>query len=116
MSKQSFSDNTYSLAKSLHHIHLAKQYFEDVRCGTNGDIKAIFNQYIQKCDWIISNVKDRLPQENRIALSSELEGSIDIEAIMDKLIHLDSKQKIFIESLINSLLKGEEIIITENKT
>jgi hypothetical protein len=109
--KQSFADNTYSLAKGMHHINLAKMYFEDVRFGTNGDIKVIFNQYIQKCDWIMDNLKHRLTDENRKNLEAELNDSISFEAINDKLIHLDSEQRLFLESIIDSLINGEEIKI-----
>ena len=115
MAKEIFSDNTYSLAKALHHINLSKQYFEDVRYGTKGEVKAIFNQYIQKCDWTISDVKSRLSNENRELLAKELEDSLSLDAIMDKLIHLDVKQKEFIEDLITSMINGEEVIIVDDK-
>ena len=112
---RTFTDNTYSLAKALHFIDLAKQYFEDVRLGTSGDIKMIFSLYIQKCDWIIHNLKDRLSPENREVLAKELEGSLDINAIMDKVIHLDNKQKAFVEEIIDGMIRGEEVIIVDDK-
>lgn len=111
----SFTDSTYSLAKALHFIDLARQYFEDVQFSTEKDIKTIFNQYIQKCNWIIFDVKSRLSNENRELLAKELEGSLDINAIMDKVIHLDNKQKAFIEDIIDSMRKGEEVIIVDDK-
>jgi flagellin-specific chaperone FliS len=113
--KKTFTDNTYSLAKALHFIDLAKQYFEDVQLGTNGEVKMIFSLYIQKCDWIIRNLKDRLSPENREILAKELEGSLDINAIMDKVIHLDGKQKSFIEDIIDGMIRGEEVIIVDDK-
>jgi len=109
--KTKFADNTFSLAKALHHINIAKQYFEDVRFGTNKDVKAIFNQYILKCDWIISNVKNRLKEENKIALVEELKDSITFDAITDKLIKLDATQRAFIENLMDSLIKGDGVEI-----
>ena len=112
--KESFADNTYSLAKGMHHINLAKMYFEDVRFGTTGDIKAIFNQYIVKCEWIMDNLKHRLTEENRKNLQAELDDSLSFEAINDKLIRLDSQQRFFLESIIDSLIKGEEIKIVDN--
>ena len=113
--RKTFTDNTYSLAKALHFIDLAKQYFEDVQLGTTGEIKMIFNHYIQKCDWIIHNLKDRLSPENREILAKELEGSLDINAIMDKVIHLDNKQKAFIEDIIDGMIRGEEVIVVDDK-
>ena len=111
----SFVDSTYSLAKALHFIDLARQYFEDVQLGTNRDIKTIFSQYINKCNWIIFDLKNRLSQENREVLAKELEQSLDINAIMDKVIHLDNKQKAFIEDIIDSMRKGEEVVIVDDK-
>jgi flagellin-specific chaperone FliS len=111
--KQRFTDNTYSLAKGIHHINIAKQYFEDVRLGTTGDVKAVFNQYIQKCEWIISNLMDRLGPENKKSLQDELSSSIFIEAINDKLIHLNDEQKEFIENLLDSIISGEEIKVVK---
>lgn len=107
--KESFADNTYSLAKGMHHINIAKQYFEDVRLGTSGEVKMVFNQYIQKCDWIMDNLKHRLTEENRKNLEAELNDSISFEAINDKLVRLDSNQRLLLESIIDSLIKGEEI-------
>ena len=111
MSQNSFVDNTYSLAKGLHHINIAKAYFEDVRLGTTGAVKSVFNQYVQKTDWILNDMKDRLNEESRSILKKELEDSIALESIIDKLIHLDTKQRDFIENLLESMRKGEEVKI-----
>lgn len=111
--KERFSDNTYSLAKGLHHINIAKMYFEDVRYGTIGEIKLVFNQYIQKCDWIIANMRDRLAKENRLTLEKELSESLTFEAINDKLIHLDNNQRNFIENIIDAFIKGEEVKVID---
>ena len=95
-----FTDNSYSLAKGLHHVNLAKMYFDDIRTGVSGDIKNIFNQYIQKCDWIIDSMKCRLTEENREALKKELDDSFSFEAINDQLIRLNEEQRAFIEKII----------------
>lgn len=108
---KSFTDNTYSLAKSLHLINLAKQYLEDVRREVNKDVKIIFNQYIQKCDWILFDLKNRLSQQNREILNKELEGSFDMDAIFDKVIRMDNKQIQFIEEVMDALIRGEEVIV-----
>lgn len=106
--RKTFMDNTYSLAKSLHFINLAKQYLEDVQMLTNAEIKYVFKQYIQKCDWILSDLKNRLSQENRENLAKELDGSLDINAVMDKLVRLDNNQILFIESVIDAMIKGDD--------
>lgn len=109
MEKQRFTDNTYSLAKGLHHINIAKQYFEDVRYGTSNEIKAVFNQYIQKCDWILANMRDRMGNEQKAVLKKEMEDSLTFEAINDKLIYLDNSQRAFLEELIDAMIKGEQV-------
>lgn len=115
LKKEKFTDNTFSVAKALHHISIAQQYFEDVRLGSSLDVKMIFNQYIQKCQWIISNLKDRLSAENREILAKELEDSLSVDAIADKVILLDNKKRAFVEDLIDSMIRGEDVEIIENK-
>jgi hypothetical protein len=114
-SKSMFMDNTFSLAKGIHHINIAKQYFEDISIGTSYDVKMIFNQYIQKCEYIISNVKNRLSDENRAILAQELEDSLSFDAIADKIIRLSIEQRAFVEEILDSMIRGEEIIITDDK-
>jgi flagellin-specific chaperone FliS len=115
LKKEKFTDNTFSVAKALHHISIAQQYFEDVRLGSSLDVKMIFNQYIQKCQWIISNLKDRLSAENREILAKELEDSLSVDAIADKVILLDNKKRAFVEDLIDSIIRGEEVTIIDEK-
>jgi len=110
-----FTDNTYSLAKALHHINIAKMYFEDIRTGTSGEVKNVFNQYILRCDWIMDNMKCRLTEENREALKKELEDSISFEAINDQLVRLTSEQRAFVENIILAMASGEEVKIVNNE-
>jgi len=109
--KESFSDNTYSLAKGLHHVNIAKMYFEDLQRGSSGSIKQIFNQYINKCDWIYKNIYDRVNDASREILKTEMNDSIIIESINDKLIKLGEKDRLLIEDLIDAIIKGEKIIV-----
>lgn len=111
--KKQFEDSTYSLAKALHHVNIAKQYFEDVRFSTGKEVKSVFNQYIIKCDWIIRDVRDRLTEESRQAIANELEDSLSFDAIIDKLVHMDTEQRNFIEDLMDSMIKGEEVKIVQ---
>lgn len=100
-----FSDNTYSLAKGLHHINNAKIYFEDVKRDCNTGIKDLFNSFIIKCDIIINAIDHKLTPENREIFKKELADSFMIESINDKLIYLDESQRnqveLFIEELLN---------------
>ena len=108
-----FRDSTFSLAKALQYVNIAKQYFEDVKFGTGKDVKNIFNRYIDKCDWIIRDVKDRLSDDSREQLISELEDSLIFDSITDKLIYLSQDQRNFVEDLLDSMIKGEDVKIVE---
>jgi hypothetical protein len=98
-------NNTYSLAKSLHHINIAREYMLDVRRDAHSNIKNMFNNYITKCDFILNGVKDMLSEENRIVFKKEMSDSFLIEAINDKLIYLDENEKLEVENFIDLLIK-----------
>lgn len=114
--KSTFLDNTYNLVKGLHHVNIAKQYFEDAKLDTNMDIKAIFNQYSIKCDWILNNIKDRLNKENKDFLKEELKDSLYFDFISENLIHLNEGQRAVIEETIKAMIKGQEVKIIDTKT
>jgi hypothetical protein len=103
--KNTFSDKTYSLAKSLHCINNAKLYLEDVRLNSINEAKGIFNSYIQKCEWILGDVKRRLNKESREILIKDLEDSLLFDAIADKLIRLDKNSRDLVENYIDELIK-----------
>ena len=98
-------NNTYSLAKSLHHINIAREYMLDVKRDAHSNVKNMFSNYIIKCDFILNGVKDMLSEENRIVFKKELNDSFLIEAINDKLIHLDQNQKLEVENFIDLIIK-----------
>ena len=102
---------TYSLAKGLHHLNIAKQYFEDVKMGCVGDVKNTFNGYVNKCDWILNNVFDKLDDEKRKIYKEELSDSLSIDSINDQLMMLDNTQRNQIEELLEAILKGKRVTI-----
>jgi hypothetical protein len=102
---------TYSLAKALHHLNIAKQYFEDVKLGCIGDVKNTFNGYVNKCDWILNNVFDKLSNEKRKIYKEELSDSLSIDAINDQLMMLDNTQRSQIEELLEAIVKGKKVTI-----
>jgi len=116
MQKEKFTDNTFSVAKGLTHIHIAKQYFDDVRLGATQDVKMIFTQYVTKCEWILDKLRHRLSEENRAILDKELNDSLVLDSITDKVVLLDNKSKDLIEEIIDMIIKGEEIKIYRDET
>lgn len=102
---------TYSLAKGLHHLNIAKQYFEDVKLGCTGDVKNTFNGYVNKCDWILNNVFDKLSNEKRKIYKEELSDSLSLDSINDQLMMLDNTQRSQIEELLEAIVKGKRVTI-----
>ena len=103
-----FSDTTFSLAKALHHINNAREYFTDVKRDCHSGIKSQFNSYIQKCDFIIDSVTCKLTQENKAILKKELADSFIIEGINDKLMLMNEGQRNEVENLIEQILKRDK--------
>jgi hypothetical protein len=102
---------TYSLAKGLHHLNIAKQYFEDVKLGCTGDVKNTFNGYINKCNFILNNVFDKLGPDTRKIYKEELSDSLSIDSINDQLMMLDNTQRSQIEELLEAIVKGKKVTV-----
>lgn len=103
--------DTFSLAKGLHHINIAKQYFEDFRMSCTGDIKHTVNGYINKCDFILNNIFDKLGEQTRKVYKEELSDSLSIESINDKLMILDNAQRLEIEDMLDAITKGKKVTV-----
>ena len=111
----SYEKDIFSLAKGLHHINIAKQYFEDVKRGCTGDLKNTFNGYINKCDFIMNNVFDKLGEDTRKIYKEELSDSLGFDHINDQLIMLDNDQRAQVEQIIDTIVKGKKVKITVEK-
>lgn len=103
-----FSDTIFSLAKALHHINNAKEYFTDVKRDCHSGIKNQFTSYIQKCDFIIGSVTSKLTDENKAILKKELADSFLIEAINDKLMYMNELQRNEVDLFIEEILKRDK--------
>jgi len=102
---------TFSLAKGLHHINIAKQYFEDFKIDCTGDIKHAVNGYINKCDFILNNIFDRLGEETRKVYKEEISDSLSLESINDKLMILDTAQRLELEDMLDAITKGKKVTV-----
>jgi hypothetical protein len=103
--------DTFSLAKGLHHINIAKQYFEDFKMGCVGDMKNTVNSYINKCDWVLNNIFDKLGEQTRKVYKEELSDSLSLESINDKLMILDNVQRLEIEDMLDAITKGKKVTV-----
>jgi len=95
---------TYSIAKAFHHVNTANEYFMDIQRETTGNVKHLFKQYQQKLDFIINDMKYNLSDRSREILKREMEVSFNIEAINDKLCHLEAHQLDEVETYIDKIL------------
>lgn len=97
--------STYSIAKAFHHVNTANEYFMDVQRETKGSVKYLFGKYQQKLEYIINDMKYNLSDRSREILKREMTVSFNIEAINDKLIHLEPEQLEAVETFIDQMLK-----------
>ena len=114
--KEHFSDTNYDLAKSLYHISIAKQYFEMIQVDKTYNIKALFSQYINKLDYVVNNIYDRLGDEGRKFYSdSVIHGDTVFHSqISELLLHVPEQQKPLIESIVIALVKGYDVKVSIN--
>ena len=103
--------DSFSLAKGLHHINIAKQYFEDFRMSCTGDMKNTVNGYINKCNWILNDIYDRLGERTRKVYKEELSDSLSLDSINDKLMVLDNAQRFELEDMLDAITKGKKVTV-----
>ena len=112
MSKEKFQDNNYYLAKGLYHIQIAKDYYEMLKNAKAAGV----NNWLNKLNYLTNDVLTRLTKENADWFREEvIKGdNIFFDAVSEKLMHLNPKQKEQIELIVNSMVNGEDIEFTQS--
>lgn len=98
---------TFNLAKALYHVKNAVHYFEHIRTQpeVKYDAKHFFNLQLTRLNGIINDMTAKLTPEAAKTLRNELESDTMVfEAIQDKLVNLNEKQRWEVENYIDSLL------------
>jgi hypothetical protein len=108
-----FTDNTYSLAKGIQYTNMARLYFEDAGTGTQKEIKAWFQQISHKLNWIIDSVKYKLNDKQRETFKVEISDSLAFESISDKLNKISTSQRLLIETILDGMIAGEDVKIMD---
>jgi len=103
--------DAFSLAKGLHNINMALMYFKIVKADCEGNVKHSFNGYINKCEYIISDIKTSLGDDIRKVFNDELRDSLEIFDINDKILHLNSDNRVLIDNLLDDIIKGKNVKI-----
>ena len=107
--KEHFADTSYNLAKALHFNKVSMEYFNLLKIGAKGETKMLFQNCVNRLDWVYHNIYDRLSQNSKDILKQEMADSLAMDSIMDGLVLLTPENRSMIENLIASLNKGETV-------
>ena len=98
---------TFNLAKALYHVKNAVHYFEYIKSQpeVKFDAKHFLNLQLNRLNGIISDMTAKLTPEAAKTLRNELESDTMVfEAIQDKLVNLNEKERWEVENFIDSIL------------
>jgi len=112
--REHFADTSYNLAKALHFNKVSMEYFNLLKIGAKGETKMLFQNCVNRLDWVYHNIYDRLSQNSRDILKKEMSDSLCFDEIMNRLVLLEPEQRAVIENLITQLSKGETIEVVQN--
>jgi hypothetical protein len=109
-----------SIVDGFTKIKQSKEMFQDFLRAVKGGIgERIIKGYIAKIDWILMDFKTQIhfPPEIRESIRQELDhsDSYQTDAIYEKILLLTPKNKELIETVMDSMIDGEEIQFTELK-
>ena len=106
---------TANIVAGIQSLKMAKEHFEDFqRQYPESKGAKLFGQYIKKIDWVHTDLLSHpfLGDEVRQGIKKEIESDVfAVPAIQEKVSLLDPAKRDFIETLIDAMLKGEEITI-----
>lgn len=118
MSKEHFRDSSFLIAKALHHVSIAKQYFETAALDYKQGAKQIMNLHASKMEYTITDITGRLSDESRKHFNDALlkGDTLFYDDIGEKLMHLTEKQREVIQLIVDEMIKGEEISFEKSAT
>jgi hypothetical protein len=103
------------MLKALYHTKIAKEYFEDTAKHLTGMQKHTVNMFANKCEFIIDNVRHRLPAETLKRFDSETRDALFIDAIETEILSFNDKQRDILETIVSLIAKGESIQIINDE-
>jgi hypothetical protein len=112
-------NKNHSFRKAFYHLKMALDYFED----TNRTVPATVGgklsiRYAQRIKWIVNDfaTSPKIPAYAADDFKDEMNSDIMFhEAISEKALNLDDKQKLILEGIIDELVKGATIDFADNK-
>ena len=113
--KEHFKDTSLNLARALHYNKVSLEFFELLKIGSKGETKMLFQNCIQRLNWVYHSIYDRLSANSREILKKEMEDSVLLCEVVTELVKLDTPNRELVESIIRSLAKGETIEFVQNQ-
>lgn len=109
-----------SLLMGMHHVKMAKEYFDDVVRESPGTVGALLSDlYGKKMDWVIANVytNTKLSKEVIDGIREEVEAdNFTIPEIIDRIVMLNPQQREALNFVINQLLEGHALKVEMDET
>lgn len=99
-----------SLVAFLHHIKIAKEFGEDFNRALG---KPILRNYIGRLDYILNDFQASInfPDDVRQAIREELQSDVmTVDAISDRIRLLNPPQREVVETLIDMIIRGEQVM------
>lgn len=103
------------MLKALYHTKIAKEYFEDTAKHLNGMQKHTVNMFANKCEFIIDNVRHRLPADTLKRFDLETRDALFIDAIETEILSFNDEQREILENIVSLIAKGEQIKIIDDE-
>lgn len=109
-----------SIMMAVHHLKISNEYIKDFQRehpNTRGGTK--FGEYGRKVDWIIRDIitYPHFRDEVREAIKGELLSEpFSYESIVEKASLLNPQQREVLEDVIDMVLRGETIKVTNDTT
>jgi hypothetical protein len=99
------------MLKALYHTKIAKEYFEDCANHLTGMQKHTVKMFANKCEFIIDNVRHRLPEDTLKRFDAETRDALFIDAIETEILSFNDEQRNILETIVSLIAKGEQIQI-----
>lgn len=99
------------MAKAVHHLAVGRQYLEGIVPDLDFSIKHIMRGYIQRIKWVEADAYSRMDAASRENYNSSLikGDTLFFDALSEKLLKLHEPEKLFIETIVDGLIRGEKI-------
>ena len=108
-----------NIISAIHHLRIAKEHWQDLQREQPNTIgEKLGKRYEAKIDWIYKDFISCTMFTDAIREGCRKEWNSDVfavPAIVDKISLLAPDKRELIESIIDAMLEGEEIIIKDEK-